>query len=63
MIYQFLLVILITQQTIDKTFSPSFSVYTTLVSKYIERIADHAVNIAEWVIYIENGFHKDKQIF
>lgn len=63
MIYQYLLVILITQQTIDKTFSPSFSVYTTLVSKYIERIADHAVNIAKWVIYIENGFHKDKQIF
>lgn len=63
MICQYLLVILITQQTIDKTFSPSFSVYTTLVSKYIERIADHAVNIAEWVIYIENEFHKDKQIF
>ena len=63
MICQYLLVILITQQTIDKTFSPSFSVYTTLVFKYIERIADHAVNIAEWVIYIENGFHKDKQIF
>lgn len=63
MIYQYLLVILITRQTNDKTFSPSFSVYTTLVSKYIERIADHAVNIAKWVIYIENGFHKDKQIF
>ena len=53
----------IIDKTIDNTFSPSFSVYTTLVSKYIERIADHAVNIAEWVIYIENGFHKDKQIF
>ena len=63
MIYLFLLVILITQKTIDKTFSPSFSVYTTLVFKFFKRIADHAVNIAEWVIYIENGFHKDKQIF
>lgn len=40
-----------------------FAIYSTLVVKYIERIADHAVNIAEWVIYIESGFHKDKQIF
>lgn len=42
--------------------TPSFAVYTTLVVKYIERIADHAVNIAEWVIYIISGFHKDKKI-
>lgn len=42
--------------------TPSFAVYSTLVVKYIERIADHAVNIAEWVIYIISGFHKDKKI-
>lgn len=41
----------------------SFAIYTTLVVKYLERIADHASNIAEWVIYILNGYHKDKQIF
>lgn len=41
----------------------AFTVYTTLVIKYIERIADHAVNIAEWVIYITNGVHKDRKIF
>lgn len=35
----------------------------TIVVKYMERIADHAVNIAEWVIYIANGFYKDCQIF
>ncbi|MBP5444711.1 MAG: hypothetical protein J6Y28_00935 [Acholeplasmatales bacterium] len=23
-----------------------------MIAKYIERIADHAVNVAEWVIYI-----------
>ena len=40
-----------------------YSIYTTLITKYIERIADHAVNVAEWVIYILCGFHKDKQIF
>ena len=46
----------------EGTCSSSFAVYTTLVVKYIERIADHAVNIAEWVIYIISGFHKDKKI-
>ena len=40
-----------------------YSIYITLITKYIERIADHAVNVAEWVIYILRGFHKDKQIF
>lgn len=47
----------------DKDYSNAFAVYTTLVIKYVERIADHAVNIAEWVIYIASGFHKDKKIF
>lgn len=39
------------------------AIYTTIVVKYIERIADHAVNISEWAIYMINGFYKDKQIF
>lgn len=46
-----------------KDYSSDFSIYTTLIVKYIERIADHAVNVAEWVIYILSGYHKDKQIF
>ncbi len=29
------------------------------VTKYIERMADHATNIAEWVIYMETGEHPD----
>jgi len=47
----------------DNDYSHKFSVYTTLIVKYMERIADHAVNIAEWVIYIVSGYHKDKMIF
>jgi phosphate transport system protein len=43
--------------------SSSLAIYTTLVVKYVERIADHAVNIAEWAVYIINGFHKDRRIF
>lgn len=38
--------------------SAMFVIYTTIVVKYIERIADHAVNIAEWTIYIISGIHK-----
>lgn len=29
------------------------------ITKYIERMADHATNIAEWVIYMETGEHPD----
>ena len=32
------------------------------ISKYYERIGDHAVNIAEWVIFSITGRHKDKQL-
>jgi phosphate transport system protein len=45
-----------------KAITPEFAIYTTLVVKYLERIADHATNIAEWAIYIVTGYYKDKQI-
>lgn len=32
------------------------------VAKYYERIGDHAVNLAEWVIFSITGVHKDKQV-
>ena len=40
----------------------AYVIYTTLLVKYVERIADHASNIAEWSIYIQNGYYKDKVI-
>lgn len=51
------------EETKQGKISSAYSIYTTLVVKYIERIADHAVNIAEWVVYIISGFHKDRRIF
>lgn len=33
-----------------------------MVAKYFERIGDHAVNIAEWVIFSLTGLHKEQRI-
>ena len=33
-----------------------------MIAKYFERIGDHAVNIAEWVIFSVTGVHKNSEI-
>ena len=32
-----------------------------MIAKYFERIADHVVNIAEWVEYSVTGEHKEHE--
>ena len=33
-----------------------------MIAKYMERIADHATNIAEWVVFSITGVHKNAQL-
>ena len=34
-----------------------------MVVKYLERIGDHAVNVAEWVQFVRTGRYKDESMF
>ena len=34
-----------------------------MVIKYLERIGDHAVNVAEWVQFVRSGRYKDENMF
>ena len=46
--------------TEDKTLSEYF-VDIIMISKYLERISDHAVNVADWVIFSLTGEHVDEE--
>lgn len=46
----------------ESEITSSYAIYSALVVKYLERIGDHATNVAEWSIYILTGYYKDSQI-
>lgn len=33
-----------------------------MITKYMERLGDHAVNVAEWVEFLKTGVHKSRKI-
>ena len=33
-----------------------------MVGKYLERIGDHAINVAEWVVFSITGQHKNERV-
>lgn len=39
-----------------------FALDLLMVAKYLERIGDHATNIAEWVVYSISGIHKGEAL-
>ncbi len=46
----------------DEACSGDVAVDALMIVKYLERIADHAVNICEWVEFFETGEYKNTQI-
>jgi phosphate transport system protein len=47
----------------SKKMDADLCVDTLMVAKYLERIGDHAVNIAEWEVFQETGVIQDVRIF
>jgi phosphate transport system protein len=57
---------LITKMTLElkeDKIDPNEAIYTLMVAKYFERVGDHAVNIAEWIIFMVTGTHKKTLLF
>jgi phosphate transport system protein len=56
-------ILYMTNELKKETIDPNEAIYVLMVAKYFERVGDHAVNIAEWVIFIAKGTHKDTYLF
>lgn len=57
---------LITKMTLElknDTIDPNEAIYILMVAKYFERVGDHAVNIAQWIIFMVKGTHKNTLLF
>jgi len=52
-----------TNELKDDKIDANEAIYVLMVAKYIERIGDHAVNIAQWIIFMVRGEHKHTLLF
>lgn len=52
-----------TQELKDDHIEPNEAIYILMVAKYFERVGDHAVNIAQWIIFMSKGTHKNTLLF
>lgn len=52
-----------TMELKNDTIDPNEAIYILMVAKYFERVGDHAVNIAQWIIFMVKGTHKNTLLF
>lgn len=52
-----------TNELKEEKIDPNEAIYMLMVAKYLERVGDHAVNIAEWIIFMVRGTHKNTLLF
>lgn len=53
----------VTEQIKNDTIESEYAVSVIMVAKYMERVADHAVNLAQWTTFIITGEHKSTPLF
>ncbi len=52
-----------TSELKKENMDPNEAIYVLMVGKYFERVGDHAVNIAQWIIFMVSGTHKNTLLF
>jgi phosphate transport system protein len=57
------LIVKMTNELKGEKLDPNEAIYVLMVAKYFERVGDHAVNIAEWIIFMVKGTHKNTLLF
>jgi phosphate transport system protein len=53
----------ITQMIKDDVLETEEAVYSLMMLKYLEKVGDHATNIAEWIIFTLTGIHKRTELY
>lgn len=47
----------------EDTLEAEEAVYSLMLLKYLEKVGDHATNIAEWIIFTLTGIHKRTELY